>query len=522
MKPRKSSAYLIVSSAHIGISEDIVNVFSQAAKCFGAKVIHLGPTATDQEITLYKKFKKNLSAAKSMAFSTSRQEDAIVNKIETIDLSIKALLSEEKSRIAALTKAFGKVDFVSTDELRLAQPTVAGAKYVDGSVELSKYLVLSPVPPGSVRATSAPITKISVAYLRELGKSWIVAHPVPAVANLPKPGLNEAYNYYTVGCLKHAFAPTHTRNQYQFAHMPCAILILVDKDNGEFHARQLHIDYQESKSGVKSKPMILDDGLVITESGWKEVPSEDRGTAAFDYHAPWQHAGVVGAHRLLNTLLRPYWLIDGGDTADFTSICPHADGRPGETESLRLMNDINALRNLLSAVANVDSIKKKVLIDSNHHEWLTQFVMKNPALIGMCDWKSLSRDMFADWEVYLREAGDNRIMWFGDIAIRHGDKDGGAQRAESIFQHGKYLCGHWHRYLAYRRSIQIGCGARLGPKYIGNQVTAWQNQIASLTKYNGIGAVSPKVIIHDKAKPVSRFAYRGKIYEADHYHIPAA
>jgi hypothetical protein len=186
---------------------------------------------------------------------------------------------------------------------------------------------------------------------------------------------------------------------------------------------------------------------------------------------------------------------------------------------MRLHDDLWGVRRLMDAITNVKSIKNKVLIDSNHHEWLTDFVSKNHSLKGMLDWPTLARDMFSDWKVLIRDAGENKVYKFGDLTIRHGDKDGGARSAEGIYT--KYLCGHFHKFITYRRSIQLGCGAMLGPKYTGNQVNAWQSQLATITKYKEVTAVSPKIILHDKVRDVSRFAYRDKIFEVDAYHIRA-
>jgi hypothetical protein len=198
----------------------------------------------------------------------------------------------------------------------------------------------------------------------------------------------------------------------------------------------------------------------------------------------------------------------------FESVSHWLEGKPGDSEGLRLSDDLVALRRLMDALSNTKSIKRKVLIDSNHHEWLSEFVAKNHVLKGMVDWPTLARDMFPDWEVIIREAGDNNVFKFGDLTIRHGDKD---QGAKGKFRYVKYLCGHFHRFVTWRRSIGLGCGAKLGPKYTGNDVNAWQSQIATITRHNGVTAVAPKIILHDKAKKTSRFAYRDKIFEVDEY-----
>lgn len=528
MKIRKSQSYLVISSAHIGVDSDILKVYAQVAKYFKAKVIHLGPLATDQEIKKYAKLEKDVSQAQFMRdnASTDKQEMACDDRLSNLESQFSQIADEQDWRIDALKNAFGNVTFVTTEDMMLPMKHMTSkANLVYGGLELSKYLFLSPVPPKGMKASSAPITARSISYLKELGKSWIVAHPIPEVQPFAKPGLNEAHNYYTVGCLKHNKLPTHTSNQYEFSHMPCAVMVTVDKDNGEFHAAQMHIDYLDKDNGHmekhKQSPAVLHDGLVFTDSAVIETESADRASVGADYHARFQHAGVVGSHRALNVLFEPETLVDAGDGGSYESVSHWAEGRPGDVEGLRLKDDILGHRALLDAIDNVPSIKKRVMIDSNHAEWVTDYVTKHPALKGFCDWKALATDVFPDWEVYLREAGDNKILWFGDFAIRHGDKDGGVKKAEEKIPTGKYLCGHFHNYAAYRRAIQMGCGARLGPKYIGNSISAWQSQLSTLTKHLGITACAAKIILHDKTRDVSRFCFRDKIYEVDAYHIKA-
>ena len=63
LKTRKSSAHLIISSAQLGVSEDIVKVMAKAAEYYGAKVYHLGATITEQE---FKSLDKNVKGLASV------------------------------------------------------------------------------------------------------------------------------------------------------------------------------------------------------------------------------------------------------------------------------------------------------------------------------------------------------------------------------------------------------------------------------------------------------------------------
>jgi hypothetical protein len=145
--------------------------------------------------------------------------------------------------------------------------------------------------------------------------------------------------------------------------------------------------------------------------------------------------------------------------------------------------------------------------------------MKIPSLKGLLDWKTLAVEFFDNWEIQIRDAGETPIYWFGDLMIRHGDKESGVVGGSKLSQWGKYICGHWHSAKAFRRALQLGCGCMLGPKYVGGRITSWQNQIAYLTKANGVTGAIAKTILHDKKKPVSRMAYRNKVYEIEHYYV---
>jgi hypothetical protein len=177
------------------------------------------------------------------------------------------------------------------------------------------------------------------------------------------------------------------------------------------------------------------------------------------------------------------------------------------------------LKKTLDTVTDFPSIKERVLIDSNHHEWLTGFVLENPCLIGILDWPTLARKLLPKWNVFLRLAGENKIYEFGDLSIRHGDKDGGVKKAERTFPSGKWIGGHFHSRESYRRASLIGCSCKLGPQYIGNSINAWQNEVTSITRYKGVTSHSGKVVLHDKKREVSRICYRSEIIEAPHVYI---
>jgi len=524
MKKRKSTSYLIVSSCDMGIDKDIIKVYAQVAKYYKAKVIHLGPTATRQEFNQFHRLSTAVAVAEAQLDNaqTDAQYETAHHRLAFLEREQKNVQSAEDGRVETLLRHFKKLTCVTTPEIslpKLFNKKRKGLSVKSEGIELSKFLFLSPIPPSSPRATRVTMPSVALNYLKDSGKNWIVAHPVPSIDVIPKPGLNQAHNFFTVGCLLSPTQPCKTQDQYKYGHMPCAILVTIDAANGEFHPKQMHIDYIKRGTNATQQPVVLDDGLVFSTTSVREVKSDDKGTASFDNHAPFTHPGVLGCLRGLNILHQPAHLIDGGDASDFHSVCRHNEGLPGEGEGLRLVDDLKTVRRLLDAEANVPSIKYKTLLDSNHHNWLTRFVMKNPALIGLLDWKTLSEGMFSDWRLILLEGGENEIFYFGDFPLRHGDKEGALRSAERIFKKGKYLRGHLHKLVAFRRAVQVGAGSSLGLKYTENEINSWQNHIVSLTKFLGIAAVNPKIVLHDKKRKVSRIAYRNHVYEMDQYEL---
>lgn len=532
MKKRKTEPYLIISSAQLGMDDDILSLFANVSKYYKTKVYHLGPLATESEIKLFNKYTKEYQKAREtlMLLETSgNATEARVEKaderVETARSNLNLSTNSQKNRIKHLRKYFSNIEFITTESISILDKN---EKFILNGLDLTNKVMLAPIPPTGMGISGKPIQARAINYLKRLNKSWIVAHPVPSVECFPRPGINQAYNFFTVGSLRHSPLPLNTRQQSEFSQMPAAVLVLVDTENGEFHPRPLHVDYKDNiipnpySKDNNYKPMILDDGLVFIGNKVIETKSIDRATVSTDDHAPYEHPGVLGALRTLNTLYQPHTFINSGDGADFVSVCHHIKHSLAKREGLRLTHDIESLRKLLEAQANTPSIKKRVLIDSNHHDWVTQYADENPAMIGIIDWRTLASEVFFDWDVFItndRERENDNIFFFGDYAIRHGHQEAGLQKAERMFERGKYFCGHWHRYESWRRAIMQGCGAKLSPTYLNGKQTAWQNQVSTFTKYNGVAACNPKIVLHDKKQPISRFSYRGDIYEAPHYVI---
>ena len=514
MKKRASESYLIISSAHLGVSKDILSVLKQVVAFYKPKIIHLGPLVEPKTVKKYEKLNQRIYKM-SQSELTEAAEERLLNLIEERD----SIEEAQDKTVETLTEAFGKVEFVLNQDQMTPKTSYKRASFLLDGKELSKYLYLSPILPSSETSANDPFSQRAMEYLRQFGQSCIVAHPVPSAKSMPRIGLNEAYNYWSVGSLRHQENPKNTKTQYLVTHLPSAILVLVDKENGEFHPKALHFDYLERTSHSRKHPIILDDGQVFLENKTIQVGSPDKANFITDQHAKHWQPGVLACFRAANTLHQPEVIIDGGDTADMGGSNRHAEDHPGEMIGEYVRHDLIHLKGLLKAMNNEKCIKRKIMLDSNHHEWLSLRCARDPALIGLLDWPTLAREMFSDWQIMIRKAGETDIFWFGDYMLRHGDKESGAANGAKLSALGKYMCGHWHSFKMFRRAIQLGCGCMLGPKYVGGKITSWQNMLATLTKYKEITAVNPKTILHDKTKKASRFAYRGTIYEVPEFNL---
>ena len=513
MKKKPSDCYLILSSGHLGISKEILSVFKQAAEYYKPTVIHLGPLTSEADVKQYNKL-----MAKMDFLMDQEESEKVDNAIEFCEGETQRLRDQEKLVMDTITSVFGKVEFIVGEDEYLKSKNKLSTVTIGGR-DLSKYLYLSPILPSSATSINDPFSQRAMDYLRQFGKSCIAAHPVPSATSMPRIGINEAYNYWSVGSLRHQPAVTNTKSQSYVAHLPAAIIVLVDRENGEFHPKALHIDYLDNGPRSKSKPIILDDGKVFFENKTENAPSSDKANYVTDQHAKHWQPGVLASFRAVNTLHQPETIIDGGDTSDMSGSNRHAEGHPGEMLGESVRSDLIHLKVLLREMSNEKCIKNRIIIDSNHHEWLSLRCARDPALIGLLDWPTLAREMFSDWTVLIRKAGDNVIYHFGDLIIRHGDGESGVASGSRLSAAGKYLCGHLHRFKAFRRAIQLGCGCMLGPKYIGGKITSWQNMLATLTKYKGITGTNPKTILHDNKKDTSRFAYGNTIYEVPSHRV---
>ena len=447
------------------------------------------------------------------------KRDSLLNKLDEIHFaynnSIKRLREEaevlaaaERSRIDTLKEFFPNIQMVCNNEQSIGDHEEIIGDYLP----ISKYLEVHSVNANGDRVTSQPITDRAFRYLKLQRKSIIMPHPSPALRSYEKEGLNNAWNMYTTGGLSYSVDPKRPSEFFKSTHLPSALLVIVDEGNGEYHASRLHFDRVSCPVTKKIKPAILHDGKIYIGSNTIDADPSDCAVYSTDDHAPYEHLGVLAVTRALIRLHNAETFINGGDAGDWSSVCPHNKGKPRAAENLRFLRDKMAFARLLSAQGDAPNLKNRVLIDSNHENWLERFVDEHPALEGIMDQKSVYTEVIPDWEFHIPESGEDYTYYFRDLAIRHGHKESMA-KASALFY--KYLGGHFHSHNEYLRCGFSGAGCRLGPKYLEGNLTKWQNCSTTITAYKGKAAFDIKSVLHDKTRPVSRFAYRGKIYEVD-------
>ena len=571
MKKRKSKRYLILGTSHQGMSVEVLRIIRNIASYYNAIPVHVGPLATNDEIRMYQRRleklvtweKQEREKIELLSENTQNELDILYAEIETANQELKELSYEDKEfakidkqiavmedkieklvekenlchermigkkeryvkeikdlldaqalRIKTLQKILPGIHFVCNSSLMIGDKNdrnIPDNKYHNKNWVINSNISITATPANGDKVSGSPVTKRTFRMLQKSKMSHIVPHMTPQTKTFPRPGLNHAYNFITTGSLQFMEFPERITDTYKAVAAPSVILLTVDEKIDEFHPERIRI----KKIGDSLK--ALHDGLLFSNKSVKELKNTDKAVFITDSHMPYTHLGVIASMRALNKLHQPSVFIDGGDTGDFESVSRHTEAHPGLREKLRLNNDLDGVKKLLHAYANkeeFDFIKERVLLDSNHHEWLTSFVDKNPALKGILDWKTLSKTKYSEWNLFIRDGGADKYYKFGDLCMKHGDKETTVSGFEI---YNNYLAGHSHTYDEFCDGIKIGPACSLGPKYLQNSANSWQNNICSITKSNNVTCKHPKIVLHSEDKMLSRFCYRGQIYEVKYY-----
>lgn len=509
MKKRSTRPYVVIGTAHLGLSNSILKVIAGFAKHFGAKVIHVGPLCTVEERKMYETRIQRVRTWEKMTNRNIQIEELYCRyKKEAGDL-----LAEQRKRVNALIDAFGEVEFVANDEQMIPDSSVSllGTEH-----SISRHLVLTSIPANGDKITGDPITSKCMLAMREYDSSVIMAHPIPSTRMYKKEGVNCAYQFSTTGSLIPSEKCKRVADIWKQILKPAFLFVGIDEKTEEFHCQRVRVKFHRDENLHRSVPHITFDGLLFKIDGKKpaEIPTTDRACYITDVHAPHHADNVIQCFHELIKLHKPELVIDGGDTSDFASVSRHTEFLPGARENLRVNDDLYAMWNILNGFKTAATTVKNVkVLDSNHAEWLTLFVEKNPALKGLLDWKTLANGFFKEFELTLR-TGNVGAIWFGDLAIRHGDQEKSLMEAHLSYRN--YVAGHLHSYQELGDAVRVGCAAKLDPGYLGGNNTAWQWHITTFSKYRGVTDKHPRIVLVNKTGNRSTFMYRGQIYEISH------
>jgi hypothetical protein len=504
--------YLVISCVHLGTTRGLLNVLAQVQKYYNAKAVHLGKIATDDEMAMYARRMNKIKTWEKIDDELLTEHQQAQLKAMKKEL-VKLETSQEK-RVNLLQEIFGKnTEFVINKEQML--PITHDWIKVDTEKVLCPYLRASSVPANGDKVSFSPITPRSFSYFRKRESSFVIPHPTPVHRSFNKEGLNQAYAMITTGSLRNIQEVNKTNDHHFVSNLPSAVLITIDNETGEFHPKRLHFETLDVP-GITTPLFIADDGLIFTSSGVVETKNEDRAAYSTDDHAPFENRGVLASLMAVIAMFEPETYINGGDAGDFASVCRHTKNFPGLTEGLRLIDDLGSMRRLTMAQSSHPCIKTKVMIDSNHPKWLSDFVNSNPCLIGMLDWPSLQKLYWPSW--IFTNPLKNEIYKFGDLSIRHGHQEGSLSSAADIFV--KYLRGHLHAHNEHLRAGSASAGCNLGMHYLDGNVTAWSNSVTTITRFKGKTSFNVKIVLHNNEKKTSRFSYRGLVYEVNWHKYP--
>jgi len=506
MKKRLTRPYVIIGTAHLGLSTSILKVISSFAKHFKAQVIHIGPLCTVEERKMYETRIRRVRTWEQIEERNIQIEELY----QRYKKEASKLLGLQKKRVAALQEAFPDILFVANDEQMIPDSslTVAG-----GELSLSRHLILSSIPANGDKITGDPITSKCLLAMREYDSSVLMAHPIPSTRMYKKEGVNCAYQFSTTGSLIPPEKCKRVSDIWKQILKPSFLFVGIDEKTEEFHCQRVRVKSHRDEALHRQAPHIAFDGLVFKGDLKKplEASSADKACYITDVHAPHHADNVLMCFHELIKLHSPEVVIDGGDCSDFASVSRHTEALPGARENLRLNDDLQAMWNILNGFKTAaPSVKSVKALDSNHAEWLTIFVQKNPALKGLLDWDTLAKGYFKEFELVVRK-GNVGAIWFGDLAIRHGDQEKSLMDAHLSYRN--YVAGHYHSYQELGDAVRVGCAAKLDPGYLGGNNTAWQWHITTMTKFRGVTDKQPRIVLANKAGNRSTFMYRGTIYE---------
>ena len=519
METRKTTQYLVVGCAHLGMDLQICELFASAAQAFAHTIkngkfggtYHLGPLLTRQELQTYEQ-----AIGKSRIYET--QIDEVIKSrgmtdkeaaewdkyIDKLAASLDFFTTTQDARVQQLINYFGEnITLIANKEGYISTPLAA--KYLDvcHTTKICKWLSFASTMANGERVAHAPITDQTFAAVRSAKTSMILPHPTPQCRPFNKPGKNNAHHYWATGGLKLQSKSNRPSERFKAVNRPRSLIVSVDDASGEFYITPLRVDF------VDGSLAVLVDGLVITPESVSEALDGDRATLTADEHAPYACPAVSAALVATAELHGRELHIHAGDCGEFPSMNPHTKTKPKMKENTRLGADLRAVRAVFDKQGK---FKNRVWVLGNHDKWLNRYLDEHPELIGVADWVTLLPKFFSG--IKLRVVGmqeeDQEIYSWGDTVIRHGHTES-LDTAIRLF--GKVLLGHFHYQEEFLDGMKLGTAGDTFRDFHGDRILSHLNQFATGTKFKNVSRFTAKLVLtHDKT---ARFCYRGQIYSTE-------
>lgn len=212
---------------------------------------------------------------------------------------------------------------------------------------------------------------------------------------------------------------------------------------------------------------------------------------AVDVHWGFERAGghkkalhdlkAVGAMLNFAADFKPHEVILGGDILDCGAVSHHNHGKPGQTEGLRLLEDVQGAK--AGVIAPLEALKAKryTYIEGNHEAWLHQLVDTVPALEGIVDLEVLLG--LQRWKI-IPQGGQYNL---GKLTFLHGDTITGGENVakQGVINYERSVrFGHYHTYQVHTKNapteyknaktgIAVPCLCHKTPKYGKGKPNKW-------------------------------------------------
>ena len=178
---------------------------------------------------------------------------------------------------------------------------------------------------------------------------------------------------------------------------------------------------------------------------------------------------------------KPDVVIASGDIIDAGCVSHHNHGKPGQTEGLKLIDDVRGAHKVIIAPIEALKPKQMIYITGNHCAWLNQLTDIIPSLEGLLDLKTLLK--LDKWKV-IPQGGQFDL---GKLTFLHGDGlsggEGVAKAAVTNYERSVRF-GHHHTFAVHSKTsaseykngktgICVPCLCKKNPAYSKAKPNKW-------------------------------------------------